>query len=535
MVARELSSDTSAEPRHAGLSSSSPRRSSSVFWRNRNWRDRAVGTRADAEVRVARRRSRAPRPTACRSWRAPLVAGLGELVRRRRRLGERQADASERRAGPDVARRRAGSGARCASARGCAPTSRRRASRRTSRARASAGSPRLSSTTADQNSTFVASTRSGWRSCELARARLLERLRDLDARRAELLRRPPEHARARVLGAVDAVAEAHQALAAVEQLLDVALGVAAAAATSSSIGSTRAGAPPCSGPGERADGRRERGRAVGAGRGDDARRERRRVQAVLGGADPVRVDRLDVLGSASPRHSSRNRSAAVSPCVDASSARRARGRRRPRADWATIDIIVAESRPRSSRACVVGDVDQLAAAPLAAEARGRRLQVGRRVARSRPRSAYGSAGPGIRARGRRRRGAPRPARTGTCPTSSSMSTPRYRSEPPSRSGSAICVSKATTPSSPGLKSRRSSPGLVPDSRPGAPGTLESPGTAIGHYTGGSGAESATEQGHRRRGGKRRRDVRAGDRARGTTPTSSSSTSSRACRRARRST
>src|SRR5947208_9671825 len=33
-----------------------------------------------------------------------------------------------------------------------------------------------------------------------------------------------------------------------------------------------------------------------------------------------------------------------------------------------------------------------------------------------------------------------------------MSTPRYRSTPPSRSGSAISVSTATIPSSPGLKS-----------------------------------------------------------------------------------
>src|SRR3954471_22066373 len=33
-----------------------------------------------------------------------------------------------------------------------------------------------------------------------------------------------------------------------------------------------------------------------------------------------------------------------------------------------------------------------------------------------------------------------------------MSMPRYRSDPPSRSGSAISVSTATTPSSPGLKS-----------------------------------------------------------------------------------
>ena len=41
---------------------------------------------------------------------------------------------------------------------------------------------------------------------------------------------------------------------------------------------------------------------------------------------------------------------------------------------------------------------------------------------------------------------------GTRPTSSSMSTPRYRSWPPSRSGSAISVSNATTPARPGLNS-----------------------------------------------------------------------------------
>ena len=48
----------------------------------------------------------------------------------------------------------------------------------------------------------------------------LELLGDLEARRAEVHRSPPQQPRARVLGAVDAVAEAHQALAAVEQILD---------------------------------------------------------------------------------------------------------------------------------------------------------------------------------------------------------------------------------------------------------------------------------------------------------------------------
>ena len=55
-------------------------------------------------------------------------------------------------------------------------------------------------------------------------------------------------------------------------------------------------------PRQRAD-RRGQGRAaVCACRGDDPRGERRRVQSVLCGADPVRVDRLDVtwIGLAAP-------------------------------------------------------------------------------------------------------------------------------------------------------------------------------------------------------------------------------------------
>ena len=42
------------------------------------------------------------------------------------------------------------------------------------------------------------------------------------------MRGATEHACARVLGAVDAMAEAHQALAAIEEGLDVALGIALA-------------------------------------------------------------------------------------------------------------------------------------------------------------------------------------------------------------------------------------------------------------------------------------------------------------------
>ena len=124
------------------------------------------------------------------------------------------------------------------------------------------------------------------------------------------------------------------------------------AATSSSIGLTYAGAPPCSGPGERADGRRERRAAVGAGRGDDARGERRGVQPVLGGADPVGVDRLHVprVGLAAP---------AEQELLGGGRPAARRPRPEPRRSWpsatraerATIAIICAESRPRSSRAC----------------------------------------------------------------------------------------------------------------------------------------------------------------------------------------
>ncbi len=55
-----------------------------------------------------------------------------------------------------------------------------------------------------------------------------QRLGDLEARGAQLLGRTPQHAGAGVLGPVDAVAEAHEPLAAVEDALDVVLGVAGA-------------------------------------------------------------------------------------------------------------------------------------------------------------------------------------------------------------------------------------------------------------------------------------------------------------------
>ena len=113
----------------------------------------------------------------------------------------------------------------------------------------SGGISAMSRTTAAQYSTFVSSWRSGDRSRSTVERHLLERRRHLDARRAELLRRALAARVARgSYGAVDAMAEAHDPLAAVEQVPDVRLGSSPASATASIIGSTRAGAPPCSGP-----------------------------------------------------------------------------------------------------------------------------------------------------------------------------------------------------------------------------------------------------------------------------------------------
>ena len=75
------------------------------------------------------------------------------------------------------------------------------------------GTSAKSSTTADQNSTLVASTRSGTARLKLGQRGLLERFGDLDAWRVEVVRGRAADPGTRVLGAVDAVAEAHQALA----------------------------------------------------------------------------------------------------------------------------------------------------------------------------------------------------------------------------------------------------------------------------------------------------------------------------------
>ena len=184
---------------------------------------------------------------------------------------------------------------------------------------------------------------------QLGERRLLQRLGDLEARRAELARRAAQDARARVLGAVDAVAEAHEPLAAVQRVLDPLLGVAGLLDALDHLQHARRRAA-VQRAAQRADRARQRGRAVGAGRGDDARGERRGVHAVLGRADPVGVDRLDVVGVrlAAPADQEalgdrarpcRPRSAGPSGCPS------------PRADCATKDRAMTDARARSSRAC----------------------------------------------------------------------------------------------------------------------------------------------------------------------------------------
>ena len=248
------------------------------------------------------------------------------------------------------------------------------------RGRERGGTSATSSTTADQNSTFVSSGRSGDFCAQRRERRLLELFRDVVPRRAELLRRPAQQPGARILGAVDAVAEAHQPLAAVEQVVDVAVDVAGL------CGGVEHRQHPCGRaaverPGERADCRGERRRAVGAGRGDDPGGEGRGVEAVLGGADPVGVDRLHVLGVGLAAPLEQEALGGRSALRD-----RLRGDpvrlavRDPRRLGRDRDELRREAAEVLAR-LVVRDVDQLLEIPLGADAGRHRLQIGRRVAR----------------------------------------------------------------------------------------------------------------------------------------------------------
>ena len=103
-------------------------------------------------------------------------------------------------------------------------------------------------------------------------------------------------------------------------------------------------------PRERRRLRRTARRRVRARRCGHARGERRGVQAVLGRADPVRVDRLRPRGSASPRQRQEELLGGGPTLPDDVVRHVVRMPVRKRADRATIAIICAEIRARSSRA-----------------------------------------------------------------------------------------------------------------------------------------------------------------------------------------
>ena len=104
-----------------------------------------------------------------------------------------------------------------------------------------------------------------------------------------------------VLRPVDAVAEAHDALAPVEEVADVLIDVVGRVHLVEHLEDARRRST-VQGPREGAHGRRHRGGAVRTGRGDDPAREGRGVGAVLGRRDPVGVDRARMVrvGLASP-------------------------------------------------------------------------------------------------------------------------------------------------------------------------------------------------------------------------------------------
>src|SRR5579862_4543747 len=144
---------------------------------------------------------------------------------------------------------------------------------------------------------------------------------------------------------------------------------------------------------ERAHGGRQCGAAVGAGRRDRARGERRGVEAVLGRADPVRVDRLRRLLVR-----------LASPCEQEALRGRPAGEHRLLRHGRTLG---APSRLRDDRErsrgeppeillrLLVVDVDQLAELPLPAEDGEHRLQVGHVAARAHLELAIGGGEAGL--------------------------------------------------------------------------------------------------------------------------------------------
>ena len=249
----------------------------------------------------------------------------------------------------------------------------------------SGGTSARSRTTADQNSTLVASTRSGRRACSSASAAFSSASAAWKRGEPSSLAGPAQHPRARVFGAVDAVAEAHQAVAAVERVRDPALGVAGRFDFVEHLQHAR-GRAAVQRARERAHRGGQRRGDVGAGRGDDARGERGGVHAVLGRRDPVGVDRLDVVGVGLAAPADQEALGDRASLVDL-----LLGHRR----LAGFARRLGDERQRHHRGArevvaglLVGDVDQLPEAPLRREHRQRRLHVDAMVA--------GAHGQGVR-------------------------------------------------------------------------------------------------------------------------------------------
>ena len=309
-------------------------------------RDRAVGDRPLAVVLRARRRLELLVPLERRAASSCSAAFWGEAVGLNRGLGGGSRLGQRVRRARRCSGRTAGSGGRCAAARRCAPTSRRPGRSRTSPGTCRVGSRRSR-----------ARRRPRTRRSSPARGRATSRAAPRGPPPRAPRRPRPAASRARapsgegrapaVLGAVDAMAEAHDPLAAVEHVVHVRGGVAARLDLVEHLQHARRRAA-VERPGERTDRRRHRRGAVRSRRGSDARGERRGVHPVLGRRHPVGVDRLDVLrvGLAAP--ADQELGGRVLALLDLDSGTVVPS---PRAACATIESAAAESRARSSRAC----------------------------------------------------------------------------------------------------------------------------------------------------------------------------------------
>ena len=203
--------------------------------------------------------------------------------------------------------------------------------------------------------------------------------------------------------------------------------------------------------GQRTDGGREGRSAIGGGGGIT---RAVKVEAFRP-CSAVQIQYVSIAftcrGSASPRHRRRNFSAAVCTLATTSSetgsAWPSASAGRTRHDGHHL----RESRREIVARLLVGDLVQLAEPPDPDQPRGLRLKVAGSVA-GQCEQAHRAPGRASPSGGRRRRAGPRRSRMAR-----GQPAPRYRRRGsggcrPSRSGSAISVSTATTPSRPGVKS-----------------------------------------------------------------------------------